>query len=159
MLKDILQKRSKTEVHFSSKNTKKGRIHQQDKPPHTNASTQLATYKSSIPLAALSHYHSATKTISVPSVQILGPFVIPSHHSILDIQIPPLQMFFSKDKPNLPDTHPYFPSPSFSITATVASPVFFLYSFLIQRKYLLSPFRPRRKNTMIHHLMGFWRGN
>ena len=45
MLKEILQKRSKIEVHFSSKNTKKGRIHQQDKPPHTNASTQLATYK------------------------------------------------------------------------------------------------------------------
>lgn len=43
MLKDILQKRSKIDVHFSPKNTKKGRIHQQDKQPHTNDSTQLVT--------------------------------------------------------------------------------------------------------------------
>jgi hypothetical protein len=33
----------KTEVHFTSKNHKKGRFHQPDKPPHTNTSTQLAT--------------------------------------------------------------------------------------------------------------------
>ena len=125
MLKEILQKRSKIEVHFSSKNTKKGRIHQQDKPPHTNVSTQLDTYNSPTPLVALSHYHSATRKASVPSLQIRDPFVIPSHHSILDTQIPPLQMSFSKDRPNLPDTHPCFPSPSFSITATVASPVSF----------------------------------
>jgi len=125
MLKKFHQKRSKIEVHFSSKNTKKGSIHQQDKPPHTNASTQLATSHSSTPLVALSHYHSETKTISVPSLQILDPSVIPSHHSILDTQNPPLQTFFSKDKPNLLDTHPCFPSPSFSITATIASPVFF----------------------------------
>ena len=125
MLKDILQKRSKIEVHFSSKNTKKGRINQQDKPPHTNASTQLATSYFPTPLAALSPYHSATRKVSLPSLQILDPFVIPSHHSILDTQIPQPQMFFSKDKPNLSDTHQCFPSPSFSITATIASPVSF----------------------------------
>ena len=123
MLKEILQKCSKTEVHFSSKITKKGRIHQQDKPPHTNTPTKLATYNSPIPLAVLSPYYSVTRRSSVPSLQILDPSVIPSHHSILDTQNPPLQMSFSKDKPNLPDTHPCFPSPSFSIAATVASPV------------------------------------
>ena len=99
MLKDILQKRSKIEVHLSSKNTIKGRIHQQDKLPHTNAPTQLTTYNSSIPLAVLSPYYSVTRRSSVPSLQILDPSVIPSHHSILDIQIPPLQMSFSKDRP------------------------------------------------------------
>ena len=39
MLKEILQKPSKTEVHFSYKTTKKERIHQQDKVPYQRFQT------------------------------------------------------------------------------------------------------------------------
>ena len=86
-LKGYYQKCSKTEVHFSSKTTKKGRIHQQDKPTHTNASKQLVTSHLPTPLVALSPHYSVTRRSSVPSLQILDPFVVPSYHNILDTQI------------------------------------------------------------------------
>jgi len=60
-LKPFPQRRSNISAFFSSKPQKKGGIHQQDKLPHTNASTQLPTSHSPTPLVALCLYQSATK--------------------------------------------------------------------------------------------------
>ena len=111
ILKDILPKSSKTEVHFSWKTTtKRGFINKTNIPiptlPHSYP------HSNTLPFSGVFHCRSATAVFSVTSHQIPYPSAVPSHRSISDTQTILFQTFLSKDMPNLLHIHPYFLSSS-----------------------------------------------